>query len=270
MNLLRAARYDSGPIINRNEMENIMKKLIALSLAAMALFASALSQSAIDGNEILRKVDRNLEPESYEMYRKLINIEPDGTKKEFVLYSVKKGKDNVAALFLAPASDKGRSTLRQGDNMWLYVPSVGKPMRITSQQSVTGGVFSNSDILRIDYSVEYNVVSTEDKGDTYLLDLKAKTAEVAYDKLKMTVDKKLIQPLRIEAYASSGMLIKTLYFKDIKDFGNGIKRPATVETDSPLYKGYKSVMLYSGLKKRVVSDEVFTQGFMSRLEELRK
>jgi hypothetical protein len=66
------------------------------------------------------------------------------------------------------------------------------------------------------------------------------------------------------------MLLKTLHFKDIKDFGGGIKRPATIETDSPLYKDYKSVMLYSGLKKRDFADEVFTQGFMSRLEELRK
>ncbi len=70
--------------------------------------------------------------------------------------------------------------------------------------------------------------------------------------------------------ARIGMLMKTLYFKDIKDFGGGIKRPATIETDSPLYKGYKSVMLYSGLKKKEFPDEVFTQGFMSRMEELRK
>ncbi len=249
-----------------------MKKLFAALLATTALLAAAISHAdaPIDGKAILLKVDRNLEPESYEMYRKLINIEPDGSKKEFVIYSVKKGRDNVAALFLAPATDKGRSTLRQGDNMWLYVPSVGKPMRITSQQSVTGGVFSNSDILRLDYSVEYDVTSTEDQGSTWLLQLKAKTREVAYDQLKMTVDKKTVQPLKVEAMAASGMLIKTLYFKDIKDFGDGILRPATVETDSPLYKGYKSVMLYSGVKKRSVPDEAFTLNFMSRLEELRK
>ncbi len=249
-----------------------MKKLFAALIATAALFAAAISHAdaPIDGKAILLKVDRNLEPESYEMYRKLINIEPDGSKKEFVIYSVKKGRDNVAALFLAPATDKGRSTLRQGDNMWLYVPTVGKPMRITSQQSVTGGVFSNSDILRLDYSVEYDVTSTEDQGSTWLLQLKAKTREVAYDQLKMTVDKKTVQPLKVEAMAASGMLIKTLYFKDIKDFGDGILRPATVETDSPLYKGYKSVMLYSGVKKRSVPDEAFTLNFMSRLEELRK
>ena len=91
------------------------------------------------------------------MYRKLINIEPNGTKKEFVLYSVKKGQDKMVALFLSPASEKGRSTLRLNDNMWLYIPNVGKPLRITSLQSVVGGVFNNSDILRLDYSFEYDV-----------------------------------------------------------------------------------------------------------------
>ena len=240
-------------------------KLLAITALCFPLVASA-----IDGVELLKKVDRNLEPESYESYRKLINIEPNGAKKEFVIYSVKKGKDQTASLFLSPSSDKGRSTLRQGDNMWLYIPNVGKPMRITSLQSVTGGVFNNADIMRLDYAVEYDVKSIDEQADHYLLDLKAKTGDVAYDKLKMKVDKKLILPTEIEAFASSGMLMKTLRFKDIKDFGGGIKRPATVETDSPLYKGYKSVMLYSGLKKREVADEVFTQGFMARMEELRK
>lgn len=244
-----------------------MKRTKLLALAALCF---PMLTWAIDGVELLKKVDRNLEPESYESYRKLINIEPDGAKKEFVIYSVKKGKDQVATLFLSPSSDKGRSTLRQGDNMWLYIPNVGKPMRITSLQSVTGGVFNNADIMRLDYAVEYDVKSVEEKGETYLLDLKARTGEVAYDRLKMTVDRKLALPTQIEAYAASGMLMKTLYFKDIKDFGGGIKRPATIETDSPLYKDYKSVMLYSGLKKKEFPDEVFTQGFMARMEELRK
>jgi outer membrane lipoprotein-sorting protein len=225
---------------------------------------------ALDGKALLAQVDRNLEPEAYEMTRKLINEEPDGKRKEYILYSVKKGRDKVAALFLAPASDKGRSTLRQGDNMWLYIPNVGKPVRITSLQSVTGGVFNNADILRVDYTEEYDVTDATEQGENYQLDLKAKTGAVAYDRLKLTVDRKSVLPTRIEAYAASGLLVKTLHFKDVKDFGAGIRRPATVETDSPLYKGYKSVMLYAAVKKREVPDEVFTLNFMSRLDELRK
>jgi len=86
----------------------------------------------------------------------------------------------------------------------------------------------------------------------------------------MRVDKQALLPLSIECYAASGLLLKTLRFKDIKDFGGGIKRPATLETDSPLQKGYKSVMQWSGLKKRDFPDEIFTLNYLPRVEELRK
>lgn len=242
-----------------------MKTLLWLVLCLVSLPAAAL-----DGTQILQRVDRNLEPESYESYRKLIDIQPDGSKKESVLYTMKKGRDKMVALFLAPASDKGRVTLRLGDNMWLYIPDVGRAIRITSLQSVTGSVFNNADILRIDYTAEYDVAAAEELKDAYLLSLKAKTGEVAYDRLKMWVDKQALLPVTIECFAASGLLLKTLRFKDIKDFGGGIKRPATLETDSPLYKGYKSVMLWSGLKKRDFPDEIFTLNYLPRVQELRK
>ena len=242
-----------------------MKPLISLLLCLFALPALA-----IDGSQILQKVDRNLEPESYESYRQLTDIQPDGSKKVSVLYTMKKGRDKVVGLFLAPASDKGRVTLRLGDNMWLYIPDVGRSIRITSLQSVTGSVFNNADILRIDYTAEYNVDKAEEQNDGYLLSLKAKTDQVAYDRLKMLVDKQAMLPLTIECYAASGLLLKTLRFKDIKDFGGGIRRPATLETDSPLQKGYKSVMQWSGLKKRDFPDEIFTLNYLPRVQELRK
>ena len=229
----------------------------------------AIPAAALDGNEILLQADRNLQPESYEMYRKLINIEPDGSKKEYVLFTVKKGQDKMVALFLSPASEKGRATLRLGDNMWLYIPSVGKPIRITSLQSVVGGVFNNSDILRLDYSSEYDAAILEETEESYVLDCKAKTSSVAYDRLKMDVDKKTMVPVTIECYAASGMLIKTLYYKETKEFGDGLVRPSVLETDSPLYKGYKSVMIYAKINKKEFADEVFTLNYLPRVDELR-
>ena len=242
-----------------------MLKIIVLVLSLLV----ALPVYALDGAALLKQIDRNLSPESFEMYRKLINVEPDGKKKEFTLFSVKKGTEKIAALFLAPASEKGRSTLRLGENMWLYIPNVGKPIRITSLQSVIGGVFNNSDILQLDYSAEYDVEKVEEKGGEYLLYLKAKTKTVAYDRLKIWADKGKMLPTKIECLTEANMLIKTLYLKDIKSFGGGIVRPATIETDSPLYKGYKSGMLFAGIKKRTFKDEVFTLTYMPNLESLR-
>jgi len=243
-----------------------MKKNIIVTFLSVLLPFAAY---AVDGADLLTTIDRNLNPESYESYRKLINIEPDGRKKEFTLFTVKKGLDKVASIFLAPASEKGRSTLRLGDNMWLYIPNVGKPIRITSLQSVVGGVFNNSDILQLDYAAEYNVEKAEEDGNEYLLYLKAKTKTVAYDRLKIWADKGKKLPTRIECLTEANMLIKTIYFKDVKEFGGGIVRPSVIETDSPLYKGYKSVIIFAKLKTKAFKDEVFTLTFMPNMESLR-
>lgn len=239
---------------------------IAIILIA---FLFPIAVHAIDGGQLLMKVDRNLNPESYESYRKLINIEPDGRRKEFVLFTVKKGQDKVTALFISPASENGRSTLRLGDNMWLYIPNVGKPIRITTLQSVVGGVFNNSDILRLDYATEYHVEQTIEIDRSYLLHLKAKTQTVAYDQLKMWVDKETILPTKIECLTEASMLIKTIYFKETKDFGGGIIRPSVIETDSPLYKDYKSVIIFAKVQKREFNDEIFTLTFMPNVGSLR-
>ena len=240
-----------------------------IPLVAIAVLLAVSPAAALDGTEILKKVDANLQPESFESYRKLINVEPSGARREYLLWTLKKGDDKIASLFLEPASEKGRGTLRLGDNMWLYIPGVGKPIRITSLQSVVGGVFNNADIMQLDYHVEYDARTVEEQGAEYVLDLKAKTTTVAYDRLKMWVDRKTLLPTRIECYAATGLLIKTLYFKEPKRFDDGWLRPAILETDSPLYKGYRSYMVYARIKKRVVPDEVFTLDFLPRLETMR-
>ena len=224
----------------------------------------------LNAANILEEIDRKLTPVSAQMYKKLINIEPDGSKKEFLLFQAKKDKDKMVSLFLEPDSEKGRATLRLGDNMWLYIPNVGRPLRITSMQSVVGGVFNNADIMRLDFSTEYSVVKEEDTGDFLLLELKAKNDTVSYDKLLMQVDKKSLSPIQIECYTSTKMLIKTLYYKKPKDFGDGIVRPSVVETNSPMYKGYKSIMIYGKITPKEFTDEAFTLDNLEKASDLRR
>lgn len=238
-----------------------MKKTILFLLTTVALFGA---------ESILEQVDKKLSPSSADSYKKLINIEPDGSRKEFLLYQMKKDKDKIVSLFLQPDSEKGRSTLRVGENMWLYLPEVGKPIRITSMQSVVGGVFNNSDIMQLDFSAEYDIKAQKEENGEIVLDLKAKSESVAYDRLVMHVDKKTTTPTKIICYTSTDMLIKTLYYKEIKDFGGGIVRPSVIETDSPLYKGYKSIMVFGKMTERVFADEIFTIENIGKVQELRK
>ena len=236
----------------------------------MRLITFLLALSVMLSANILEDIDRKLTPVSAQMYKKLINIEPDGEKKEFLIFQAKKDKDKMVSLFLAPDSEKGRATLRLGDNMWLYIPNVGRPLRITSMQSVVGGVFNNADIMRLDFSTEYSVVKNEDKGEYLLLELKAKNDTVSYDKLLMQVDKKTLTPIEIECYTSTKMLIKTLYYKKPKDFGDGIVRPSVVETMSPMYKGFKSIMIYGKITPKEFSDEAFTLDSLAKASDLRR
>lgn len=242
-----------------------MKTKIILIL----IFLFSINIQAQDANALLKTVDENLMPESYEATRKIINEEPNGSKKEYTFYTVKKGKDKIAMLYIAPASEKGRATLRLGENMWLYVPNVNKPVRITSLQSVIGGVFNNADLMQLEYAVEYDATYAEGTDKEYILDLKAKNKTVSYDKLKMwiTKDKKILR--KVEAYSASNMLIKTLEFKEDKNFNGGLIRPSVIETTSPLYKGFRSLMVYQTIKKRKFPDEVFTLTYMGRLGDLR-
>ncbi len=234
------------------------------------LLAGLLAVSLLAEDNILQQIDKKMAPGSSESYKKLVNIEPDGTTKEFLLYQARKGSDKMVSAFLKPESEKGRATLRLGDNMWLFLPEVGRAIRITSMQSVVGGVFNNSDIMRLDFSAEYDILSQKEQGEEIVVEAKAKTDTVAYDKLVMNVDKKTTTPKQIECYSSTGMLIKTLYYKDIKDFGNGIVRPALMETKSPLYEGYKSVMIYGKITPKEFSDEAFTLENLSKVENLRR
>ncbi|WP_114376830.1 outer membrane lipoprotein-sorting protein [Elioraea thermophila] len=248
---------------------NLSRRALLAGPAFLALAPAGGLSASEEAQALLREVDRNLEPASYEMYRKIINIEPSGARKEFVLYSAKKGRDRVVAVFLSPASEKGRSTLRVGENMWLYIPEVGRPVRITSLQSVIGGVFNNSDILRVDYDEEYRAERMERDGAEILLHLKAKTDQVAYDRLKMWVDPARKLPTRIDCHAADGLLVKTLKFSQVKSFGGGITRPAQIDTESPLFRGHRSVMLFDGIRARDLPDEAFTLAFLPRVESLR-
>lgn len=225
--------------------------------------------SDLDKAAVLEKVDRALNPESYVSYKKIVNIDTKGVKKEFVMYVGKLGADKVLGAFLSPKSEVGRSTLRIGENMWLYIPNVKKPVRITSLQSVTGGLFNNADIMGLDYSDEYECVALTTGSGKLLLELKARNGSVAYEKLKITADQETFVPDTIECYTASGMLVKTLHFKQIVEFENGFRRPSVIETDSPLYKGARSIMIYSQLKRVQLAEELFNINNMAKFQELR-
>ncbi|MEW6709290.1 MAG: outer membrane lipoprotein-sorting protein [Candidatus Riflebacteria bacterium] len=269
-------------MIDLNKVCGLCAFFLALTIASPAqeiasagkeITASSTRVAATPVNqgnsEILLAIDRALNPESYVSYKKIINIDNKGVRKEFVMYVGKLGRDKVLGAFLSPKSELGRATLRIGDNMWLYIPNVKKPVRITSLQSVTGGLFNNSDIMSLDYADEYDCIEVSKKEGKNVLELRAKNRSVAYERLVIVADPESHIPESIECFTSSKMLVKTLHFKEIVDFEDGLKRPSVIETDSPLYKGAKSIMIYSKMKRQKLDEELFNINSMNRYKDLR-
>lgn len=65
-----------------------MKRLfiILFTLLCAAWTVGALPLYALDGAQLLAQIDKNLSPDSYESYRKIINVEPDGKKERVCLF----------------------------------------------------------------------------------------------------------------------------------------------------------------------------------------
>jgi len=101
----------------------------------------------------------------------------------------------------------------------LYIPSANKPIRITSLQSVVGGVFNNADIMQL--GIQPNMMQ-QFKGNCKedFLDLKAKNKTVAYDKLKMWITKADKHFARLKLFCKR-CLLKHLSLRMIKILAAG-------------------------------------------------
>jgi outer membrane lipoprotein-sorting protein len=142
---------------------------------------------------------------------------------------LKSGDDKFRIWFDEPASVRGQEVLRQGDNSWLYLPNLKRAARMANRDSFQGGDFNNADVLRVNYQADYTATLVDDPSqpNAYLVELKAKTPEAAYDKVKLWISRADRQPLKGEYYTASGKLLRAAEFSDVKDFG-GLKRPGHV------------------------------------------
>jgi hypothetical protein len=117
---------------------------------------------------------------------------------------------------------------------------------VASRDNFMGGDFNNADVLRAHYASDYTaVLGKSDVPNTTLLELKAKGPQVAYDvvKLWMNTDKDPL-PVRAEFYASSGKLLRSAAYLDVKDFGKGVRRPARIEMKNELTPARHSEMVW--------------------------
>lgn len=217
-------RHNSKPALRAVPASNCALPRVALALAVACVVGlgatSASAAGEADAATYLKHFDAVMSPEFFEADVRMIAHREDGTTRTYKMRVQKAGADKFRTSFLEPSSAKGQEMLRNGENMWLYMPNLKRAVRVASRDNFMGGDFNNADVLRVNYETDYTAtLGTSADPKLVLLELKAKGPQVAYDviKLWMTKDKDA-QPVRSELYASSGKLLRTAEFSDVKAF----------------------------------------------------
>lgn len=219
--------------------------------------------------QILWQVDRNLRPESSEVFFKITNQSPNGRKSELSLFAVKGRGKKAAALIITPDAMKGRSALRLDDKVWVHIPGELELRQSSLSQSLTGGVFNNADILLADFSTDFKPTIVERKPKSYLLELIPRSKGLPYGKVLMRVDRQLLLPQTLAQYSTGGRLIKKVSFENITAV-SGTPRPETVVATSALNPLYTATWQLGLVRARTFTKDTFTKKLLPRIGTLTK
>lgn len=186
--------------------------------------------------------------------------------REFRVWS--KGNENTIVQTTAPASERGQILLMKGRDLWLFVPNVSQPVRLSLAQRLTG-VVSNGDIARANFSGDYaaKLAGTEKIGEEtyFVLDLTATERGVAYQRVKYWVRQNGFAPHKAEFYSLSDRLLKTCIYESYKQLGGRVRPTRLVMTDA-VKADTVSTLEYEAMKLVDLPDKVFTKEYLKKVQ----
>ena len=173
----------------------------------------------------------------------------------------------------APAKDAGAGTLRLGSNMWTWLPSVERIIKIPPSlmlQAWMGSDFTNDDLVKesslpTDYTHQIEGETTEDGDLCYRLTATPKPdAAVVWGKLVLLIRRADFLPRREEFYDDRGTLQKTLYFDQFRKAGSR-DYPMRWRMVSHTKAGHETILTFSSLEfDKAVSADIFTRQNLER------
>ncbi|MCS5421292.1 MULTISPECIES: outer membrane lipoprotein-sorting protein [Psychrilyobacter] len=194
-----------------------MKKLFIFFLLSNLIFS-------MSSEEILTRLDYNMTPESVSYEGEMIIHREDKKYiKKFVMDAV--GNEKSFIVFKYPARDRGTKYLRNGKNLWIYMPSTSRTVKISKhmlKESMMGSDISYDDQTdRNKYSTLYNSEITQETPTQYVLNLIRKEGEEAkYYRQILWINKNTLTIDKGEMYANSGKLLKEFIVDEIKKIGD--------------------------------------------------
>ena len=240
-----------------------MKTLLAfLMLAAEPLHAE------LDVKDLVDRANKALRGDSSHG-RLSMTIETPDWKRTLEIEGWNKDRSYALIVLRAPAKERGNTTLRRKNEMWVWMPKVERVIKIppTMMHSAwQGSDFTYEDIVKADsivkdYTHKIRKTTKEEGRTVYriegtpLPDAPVVWGKV-YSELAVYDDDQSVVPLLEEDYSERGELIRTIKMSDVKVLG-GRRVPARLECLPAAKKGKRTILQYSQLEFDIPLTEDF-------------
>ncbi|MGN6394721.1 MAG: outer membrane lipoprotein-sorting protein [Mucilaginibacter sp.] len=233
-------------------------------LVLMAFFSlTAIAQHA---TEVVRKADQKMRGSTMQAEMVIKTIRPAWTR-EMNCKTWMKGNSLAMILITAPAKDKGVVFLKRKKEVWTWVPSLERTVKLPPSmmgQNWMGTDFTNDDLVKESSVVQdYNHTIT---GDTVIQNrpcfiitmIPKPDAAVVWSKVIICIDKKDFLELNCRFYDEDGKLINTMNSYDIKVMDDRLI-PTRFEMIPADKKGHKTEMIYKAVRyNKPIDDRFFT------------
>jgi outer membrane lipoprotein-sorting protein len=255
---------------NNSRFFRITLAAMSVSLCVVMQFVStAMAEDGDSPQTILKKADQIRFPEEGFQVDVSINTVTPDQPVDIRKYSVlSKGNENTIVMTTEPASERGQTMLMKGRDLWVFMPSVSQPVRLSLSQRLSGQV-ANGDLARANFSGDYNAVlvrtDTINNEKYHVLELTGVDRGVTYHRVLYWVKQSGSWPHRAEFYSLSNRLLKTCRYESFQMI-LGKMRPTRLVMQDALRQGEESILEYSGMKLRELPDKMFTKDYLKKLD----
>lgn len=244
-----------------------------LGITAVAMLLSHLAFGQLTAKEIVQKSEDNLRGKSNQAEIEIRIVRPSW-QRTMLAKSWAKGTDKSMILIEAPARDKGTVFLKRDKEIWNYVPTVERNIKLPPSmmmQSWMGTDFNNDDLVREssmvnDYTHKLLGEETIRGSACYKIAFIPKPeAAVVWGKIICFITKSDFLQLRAEFYDEDGALINVLEGFDVKKMGNRTL-PSRMRMTPQDKEGQYTEMVYKSIAFDVaIEDAFFTTQNMKRV-----
>ncbi|HKK47103.1 MAG TPA: outer membrane lipoprotein-sorting protein [Balneolaceae bacterium] len=253
-------------------------KNISYLLSALFFFSLiGLNQQYVraqDATAIVRKADEKFRGDQSKAELTMKIIRP-GWERTVSMQVWTFGTKFSMILITAPARDEGTAYLKRDNEIWNWVPRIGRVVKMPPSmmsQSWMGSDFTNDDLIKeasivTDYTHKLIGDSTVSGRDCYKVQLTPKPdAPVVWSKIIMWISKNDYLELRSEFYNEYGEKVNVMEGSEIKTLG-GRLLPAKLEMIPQDKENQKTVLEYKDINfKPGISQGFFSVQQMKRLQ----